>query len=217
MDRSGRPGTVTGELEAAGADPEAETGEVESAAGDHGAEVLTAAAGGGSDVLTPAGASAGSGGLTPAEERLWLPFYTMQVELWRRLSRKLQTEAGLSEPDLTVLSALHGAPEQRLRPSQLGEFIDYEKSRLSRHVDRMAARGLVRREPQPGARGGVVVLTDAGRGALDRALPIRAAHLRSVLFDALSAEQTAQLEQISTTVSAHLGLVPSPARVPDCG
>lgn len=144
-------------------------------------------------------------GLDDREERAWEAFFEMQVHFWRHLGQRLQRETGLSEPDLTVLTALARAPGGRLRPFELGGFIDYEKSRLHHHLTRMAERGLLTREQCAEApRGAMIVLTEAGRAAVDMAMPRRTAHIRRWLIDPLTADQLDALTGISHAVLERL-------------
>lgn len=140
-------------------------------------------------------------GLDEREERAWRAFFEMQVRFWRHMGQQLQRDTGLSEPDFAVLTALAQTPEGRLRPYELGGFIDYEKSRLHHHLTRMGERGLIAREqcgePQ---RGAMIVLTEAGRAAIDSATPQRIAHVRRWLIDPLTDDQLDTLTDISHKV-----------------
>jgi DNA-binding MarR family transcriptional regulator len=97
----------------------------------------------------------------------------------RRLSRHLDLarESAFAEHDLEgwgfdVLSALRraGAPYE-LSPGQLVAKMLVTSGTMTNRVDRLAARGLVGRGPDPNDRRGVkVTLTDAGRAVVDAAL-----------------------------------------------
>lgn len=143
--------------------------------------------------------------LDDREQRTWQAFYDMQVLLWRRLSHHLARETGLSEPDYVVLTALAGAPGGRMRPFELSIVTDFEKSRLHHHLTRMVERGLVTREKCLDApRGAEIVITAAGRDAVDGAAPQRAEHVRRWLLRELSKEQQDALAEISEAVLANL-------------
>ena len=65
---------------------------------------------------------------------------------------------------LDVLAQLYDAPANALRMQELQERSLFTRSGMTRLVDRIEAAGLVRREPVPGDRRGVlVVLTPEGR------------------------------------------------------
>jgi DNA-binding MarR family transcriptional regulator len=71
---------------------------------------------------------------------------------------------------------------------------------MTARVDKLAARGLVRRRRDPADRRGVLVrLTDAGRVAVDAALDGLLAHERGLLA-ALSAADRARLAELLRTL-----------------
>jgi DNA-binding MarR family transcriptional regulator len=92
---------------------------------------------------------------------------------------------------------------------QLLEELRWEQSRLSHHVARMELRGLVGREAcTTDKRGAFVVLTVAGRDAIDRAAPGHVDTVRRLVFDGLSEEQVA-------TLAAFVGRVPTRLAEPE--
>jgi DNA-binding MarR family transcriptional regulator len=143
--------------------------------------------------------------LTEREQHAWRQFLLMQGELRDRVGSRLQRETGLSEADYEVLVNLSEAPGGRLRPTELGGATRWEKSRISHHVTRMEARGLVRRMPCPtDNRGALVVMTAAGRRAIERAAPRHVQHVREAFIDVLTPDQLDALVEISDTVLARL-------------
>ncbi|WP_278257579.1 MarR family winged helix-turn-helix transcriptional regulator [Nocardioides convexus] len=86
----------------------------------------------------------------------------------------LQAASGLSLSDYEILVALtdEDVPEHSLRMFELGERLQWEKSRVSKQVSRMEARGLVeRRHCADDRRGAFVDLTEAGHAAIAAAAP----------------------------------------------
>jgi DNA-binding MarR family transcriptional regulator len=74
------------------------------------------------------------------------------------------------------------------RPHQLSRLA-WDKSRLSKQVGRMAARGLVERKGfATDARGAVAALTKTGRDAIARASPVQSAGVRKWFISALVPE-----------------------------
>jgi DNA-binding MarR family transcriptional regulator len=107
-----------------------------------------------------------------------------------------------------VLSHLSEVPDERLRLNELGARLQWTKSRLSHHATRMERRGLVRRDGcESDGRGAWLVLTDAGRRAIEAAAPSHVASVRRHLIDRLSPEQLAALTDISDTIVDHLAEV----------
>lgn len=147
--------------------------------------------------------------LNEQEARAWRQFMVMTSRLRRSLGAELQRDTGLSDGDYEVLIVLSEAQDGRLRPSEIGGAIQWEKSRLSHHLTRMEQRGLVRRMPcKTDNRGALVAMTAAGRRALERAAPKHVEHVRRVFLDALTGEQVAALGEISEAVLAQLDQCP---------
>jgi DNA-binding MarR family transcriptional regulator len=147
--------------------------------------------------------------LNEQEARAWRQFIIMTGRLRRSLGAELQRDSGLSDGDYEVLVVLSEAEDEWLRPSDLGTAIQWEKSRLSHHLTRMEQRGLVRRMPcKTDNRGARVVMTAAGRRALENAAPKHVDHVRRVFLDALTPEQVAALADIAEAVLAQLEQCP---------
>jgi DNA-binding MarR family transcriptional regulator len=139
------------------------------------------------------------------EARAWRAVILFQTHLRGLLARGLQRESGLSESDYEILVHLSEAPEQRIRPFELGRQTGWEKSRLSHHLRRMADRGLVEIEQcELDNRGAVVVLTAVGLGAITSAAPGHVRLVRSSFFDHLSDDQIRALGEIGDRVGAAL-------------
>ena len=80
------------------------------------------------------------------ELRVWRDFVETGDHLRALLASRLQAESDLSTGDYAVLLALSEASGKRMRSSELAAHIDWERSRLSHHLGRMEARGLISRE-----------------------------------------------------------------------
>lgn len=142
-----------------------------------------------------------TGWLDVEEQRAWRGLLAMHTRLMARLNQELQERSGLSLADYDVLVALTDVQDRSLRMRQLGELLQWEKSRLSKQISRMAARGLVARRDCPeDRRGAYVDLTKAGRAAIEAAAPEHVALVRRVLFDVLDTDQVAQLAAINQRV-----------------
>jgi DNA-binding MarR family transcriptional regulator len=151
--------------------------------------------------------------LTEDEQRAWRGLLQMTSRLDSRLNRELQQASGLSLADYDVLVLLTEAPDGRLRMFQLMEDLQWEQSRLSHHIARMQRRGLVAREDcTTDKRGAFVVLTHAGRDAIEKAAPGHVDLVRRMVFDGLSAEQVVTLEAFVTRVLSRLD--PAEGRAP---
>jgi DNA-binding MarR family transcriptional regulator len=143
--------------------------------------------------------------LNAGEQRAWRAWLDAHAALSARLNKELQANSGLSLSDYDVLVHLTDVPERRLRSFELGDSLQWEKSRVSRQVARMAERGLVAKEEVPeDGRGAYVVLTPAGRKAIEEAAPAHVELVRRLLFDGLTADQVRTLETIAGSVVARL-------------
>jgi DNA-binding MarR family transcriptional regulator len=139
--------------------------------------------------------------LSTEEQHLWRTFLRMRQVLDAQLSRQIQAESDLSMADFSVLVVLTDVPEGRVRVLELARNLQWEKSRLSHHLARMVKRGLIdRAECTDDGRGSFVLITDAGRRAIEAAAPRHVELVRTLFFDPLSEEQVAQLTQISERI-----------------
>jgi DNA-binding MarR family transcriptional regulator len=136
--------------------------------------------------------------LTEAEQHAWRGYIAMQAQLTAQLGRQLQTDSDLSHSDFAVLVQLTDTPEGRVRIFELARALQWEKSRLSHHLARMQKRGLVAREEcRSDARGAFIVLTPAGRGAIEEAAPKHVETVRRLVFEELTPAQVEALGEIS--------------------
>jgi len=144
--------------------------------------------------------------LDDQQQQTWRAWLDVNAQLFARISRELQATSGLSLQDYDVLVALTDVPDGSVRMRDLGVKLQWEKSRLSKHLTRMAARGLVaRRDCHDDRRGAFVELTDEGLAAIRAAAPDHAALVKDVFFDGLSDDQVRQLRTICATVLDRLG------------
>jgi DNA-binding MarR family transcriptional regulator len=135
--------------------------------------------------------------LSPAEQHAWRAFVRLHQKLTATLSRDLQAQSKLSGSDYEVLVALTDVPEGRLRPQDLAKTIEWEQSRLSHQIARMAKRGLVAREEcAEDGRGVFVAITAAGRKVVEAAAPKHVATVRRLVIDVLTPDELATLGEL---------------------
>jgi DNA-binding MarR family transcriptional regulator len=148
--------------------------------------------------------------LTPEEQHAWRGFVRLHERLGGRLSRLLQQESRLSGADFAVLVHLTDVPEGRRRFLDLARALEWEKSRMSHQISRMAKRGLVTRQECPeDGRGAFVVITDAGRAAIEAAAPLHVEAVRGLFLDHVTPAELRTLAQISDRVVERLDEDPS--------
>jgi DNA-binding MarR family transcriptional regulator len=152
--------------------------------------------------------------LSEPEQRAWRGLLQMTTRLEAQLNRDLQETCGLSLADYDVLVPLSEAPQARLRVFELASDLSWERSRLSHHLTRMQRRGLIAREDcDADRRGAFVVLTDAGRSAIDRAAPAHVRTVRRLVFEGLSREQVSSLQAFTDSVLRRLDSADPPLTI----
>ncbi|MFI5926892.1 MarR family winged helix-turn-helix transcriptional regulator [Micromonospora sp. NPDC051543] len=143
--------------------------------------------------------------LDERQDRAWRGYRRMRRLLDLELARELAQDAGLSDPDYDVLSDLSETPQGRLRLSELADRMLWSRSRLSHHLTRMQQRGLVTRQECPDdARGAIVVLTPAGRNAIEAAAPGHVTAVRQHFLDLLTPAEVEALGAFTHRVVDHL-------------
>ena len=115
-------------------------------------------------------------------------------------------EHGLQIGEADVLLTLRRSGEPfRLSPTALAGSLLISTGAMTNRLDRLEARGLVRREPHPSDRRALeVALTQEGRRLVDEVLAGHVDNERQML-SALSDEEREQLTQILRKLLAHLG------------
>jgi len=145
--------------------------------------------------------------LSHEQQTAWRPFVALLIRLPAALDAQLQKDAGVSQFDYLVLSALSESPDRTLRMSELAATASSSLSRLSHVVSRLEARGWVRREPCPGdGRFINAVLTEEGWQKVVETAPGHVAAVRSLLVDTLTDEEFQALGAISEKVLTAQGV-----------
>ena len=118
------------------------------------------------------------------------------ARLQAELSPKLEAafaRFGLRGADFAVLATLARLAGESISQSRLASELALSAGTISLRVDRLAGRGLVRREPDPNdGRGALVILTDAGRDLFEACAPEHLANADELL-SGLTDDERAQL------------------------
>ncbi|MEU1549418.1 MarR family winged helix-turn-helix transcriptional regulator [Nocardia sp. NPDC005745] len=142
--------------------------------------------------------------LSDDEQATWQAYVRLRQRLDGAISAGL-AEDGLSLADYELMVALSAAPNGCLRAKELAAEVCWEKSRLSKHLARMDARGLVERRPaEEDARGIIVQLTPEGRVALERAAPNHVDLVRRVYIEPMTADEARVLRGLADKVVAEV-------------
>lgn len=120
----------------------------------------------------------------------------------RRISNDLEDAALPPLSWYDVLAALRDAPEQALRQVELAEQVLLSNSGLSRLIDRIEKRGLVRRATcETDRRSFYVQLTDEGAEMLERMWPVYARGVAEDFLPALGSNPC-EVRQMLETIGA---------------
>jgi DNA-binding MarR family transcriptional regulator len=123
----------------------------------------------------------------------WESLFRAQVSVLRQLHREFPSEE-LSLNEYDVLFNLQRDPQRRLRIRDLNRHLLLTQPSVSRLVDRLAQRGLVAKESDPGdGRGTIVQLTDAGYDLFRRVAVIHAESINNRVGEALTSDELRQL------------------------
>ncbi|WP_245599449.1 MarR family winged helix-turn-helix transcriptional regulator [Nakamurella lactea] len=156
-----------------------------------------------------------TGWLTEPEQQAWRAVLRLRGPLLGAIGRQLVRDSGLSLSDYEVLVALSESGAGVVHVQDLLSSTDWEASRLSHHLTRMQARGLVARQPCPAdGRSSEVVITDVGRRMIERAAPLHVAAVRDLFIDVLSPQQLTALADIGATVAERLEPLSTAAPAP---
>ncbi|QIS09757.1 MULTISPECIES: MarR family winged helix-turn-helix transcriptional regulator [Nocardia] len=138
--------------------------------------------------------------LNTDEQTTWQAYIRLRQRMDAAISAGLARD-GLSTADYELLVALSAAPGDCLRAKELAAEVCWEKSRLSKHLSRMAGRGLVDRRPAADdARGILVRLTPAGRRALENAAPNHVELVRRIFIDSMTPDEAKALRSLADKV-----------------
>lgn len=143
--------------------------------------------------------------LSAGELRAWLGLVAVGELLPAQLDSQLQRDAGLTHFEYQVLAMLSEAPSRVLRMSQLARRTNATLPRLSHVVRRLEDRGLVERAPSTRDRRATNAhLTDAGWQLVVETAPGHVGTARALVIDALTADQVAQLEELTRAMLRRL-------------
>jgi DNA-binding MarR family transcriptional regulator len=145
--------------------------------------------------------------LSDEQQVAWRSLVALLERLPAALDAELQKDAGVTHFDYMVLSGLSEAPGRTLRMSELAARASGSLSRLSHVVNRLEAKGWVRREACAGdGRFINAVLTEEGWQKVVAIAPGHVAAVRELLIAALTDEEFQQLGAISAKVLAAQGI-----------
>jgi DNA-binding MarR family transcriptional regulator len=146
--------------------------------------------------------------LSDGEQQAWRRLAAVTMLLPAALESQLQRDADLTHFGYWVMAMLSEAPGRSLRMSELAAMSNGSQSRLSHLIARLESLGWVRRErSEADGRGFIAVLTDEGYAKVVETAPGHVAEVRSLVFDTLTPEQVAALDEICEALLNRLSAV----------
>lgn len=143
--------------------------------------------------------------LNDEETALWRTYLALEGRLHLEIQRDLKMSSDLTEPEFEVLVHLSEA-DGPLRMTALADSLQWERSRVSHQVTRMAKRGLVQRTSCPeDGRGAFVSTTDEGMREIEQAAPDHVRTVRRVFLDRLDDDDKRELGRILALVEGSGG------------
>jgi DNA-binding MarR family transcriptional regulator len=135
------------------------------------------------------------------EQQTWYAFAYALVRLPAALDAQMQRDAGITQFEYMVMSALSMAAERTLRMSVLAQYTASSLSRLSNVVSKLEDRGWVRRTVDPADRRAFLAeLTDDGWAKVTASAAGHVDEVRRLIFDPLTKSQQRQLGQIAERI-----------------
>ncbi|WP_246595941.1 MarR family winged helix-turn-helix transcriptional regulator [Actinoplanes auranticolor] len=130
----------------------------------------------------------------------------------------LRNAGDLSYVQFQILARLVGAPDGKLRMTDLADGIVYSRSGLTYQAGLLAKRDLITRAPSPDDERSVIVsVTDAGRALFDHVLPGHVDDVRRLLFEPMTDKDLAALSTVLGRVRAHMRATPPRSAKPRAG
>ncbi|NUU61986.1 MarR family winged helix-turn-helix transcriptional regulator [Paenibacillus agri] len=136
--------------------------------------------------------------LNEEEMQLWYSWKSNYKKIMDRVVKDLSEKTGLSEEgDFGVLVRLVDLGNGVLRQQELVDSMEWTKSRLSHHLTRMEQRGLVLRKPLDTGNGVQVIITPAGKSAVDASRPVYAKAVRKYFLDHLTGQDIESITKLA--------------------
>lgn len=139
--------------------------------------------------------------LNSTELAAWVRLASILELLPGALDGQLRRDAELTHFDYRVLSVLSESEDKTLRMTYLAQVTNASLPRLSHVIARLESRGYVQRQPcTEDRRATNASLTEQGWAKVVSAAPGHVEAVRSLVLDGLSAEQVAQLTEITSSI-----------------
>jgi DNA-binding MarR family transcriptional regulator len=132
----------------------------------------------------------------------WGALLQVHAALVPALDKEVQAVTGLPLSWYDVLLELASEPDGRLRMSDLAERVVLSRTRVSRLVEDLVARGLVVKEAHPDdRRSAYAVITESGRATFRTSAPVYVQAIESQFASRLSDDDLVMLAGILNKIS----------------
>lgn len=134
--------------------------------------------------------------LNAEEQQFWRKLLHARRFAVRAIDDSLQESSGISSPEFSVLVLLSEHESKSIRLNELGQLLDWDRSRVSHQITRMEKRGLVTKQACDSDRRGIeVAITESGWEKVRAAAANHVETVRTLFFDHLQPSQQATLEE----------------------
>ncbi len=141
--------------------------------------------------------------LTAAETGAWTGLVRAGQGVLDRIEAELKRNGLPALAWYDVLLELNREADGRLRLNELGGRVLLRKDNVTRLVDRLEARALVKREPcHEDARGAFAVITGEGRALVERMWPVYRDAVRTHFLGHFSEAEIARLAELMKRITA---------------
>lgn len=135
--------------------------------------------------------------ISKREWQAWRGFRRMAETVSGRIAQEITSATGLSKADFVILMQFNRSGEDRVRQRELQVFLEWDKTRLSHQLTRMAGRGLIKRESGDSS-GVTICITPEGRRLFAVAKPPYLKSLHENFLDHLTADEVDALARITS-------------------
>lgn len=134
--------------------------------------------------------------LTDNQLQMWLAFIRTFVRVQRRLTEEMKEKNDLPIAWYDVLVHLYHGPDDGLKMQDLADQMVMSNSGLTRLLDRMIEKGVVKRELCEDDRRVIfAVLTEEGTALIESLLPQHQARIEHYFMQHLSAEEVSTMRE----------------------
>ncbi|MHC1481502.1 MarR family winged helix-turn-helix transcriptional regulator [Frateuria aurantia] len=141
--------------------------------------------------------------ISPAEWAAWRSFRRMAEVISGRIVHDISHATGLSSADFVVLMELNKAEDACRRQRDLQAYLEWDKTRLSHQLTRMAGRNLIERGNDR-ENAVTIRMTPEGHRQLAAASPVHTDSVRKNFLNHLSSDDLEKLQDVTRKLHSAL-------------